>query len=72
MAQKWKSPQTASDPYLLGPIPAELQEVTIDSAGLVAAAHQAGAGKAFIAYLASPRSSLAISATGLEPIVQPQ
>ena len=67
MAQKWEI--AANGLPLLGPIPAELQKVTIDSAGLVAAAHQAGAGKAFIAYLASPRSSLAISATGLEPIV---
>jgi molybdate transport system substrate-binding protein len=56
----------------LGPIPAELQKVTIYSAGVVTGAHQVEAGKAFIAYLASPRSSPAISETGLEPIVQPQ
>ena len=56
----------------LGPIPAELQKVTIFSAGVVAGARQAEAGKAFIAYLASPRSAPAIAETGLEPIVQPQ
>jgi molybdate transport system substrate-binding protein len=56
----------------LGPIPAELQKVTILSAGVVAGARQAEAGKAFIAYLASPRSAPAIAETGLEPIVQPQ
>lgn len=57
---------------LLGPIPVELQKVTIFSAGLVAGARQAEAGKAFIAYLASPRSAQAITESGLEPIVQPQ
>ena len=56
----------------LGPIPAELQKVTIFSAGVVAGARQAEAGKAFIAYLSSPRSASAITETGLEPIVQPQ
>jgi molybdate transport system substrate-binding protein len=56
----------------LGPIPAELQRVTIFSAGVVSGANQAKAGKAFIVYLASPRSSQAISETGLEPIVHPQ
>jgi hypothetical protein len=39
---------------------------------MVTGAHQVEAGKAFIAYLASLRSSPAISETGLEPIVQPQ
>ncbi len=56
----------------LGPIPAELQKVTIFSAGVVAGARQAEAGKAFIAYLSSPSSASAITKTGLEPIVQPQ
>jgi hypothetical protein len=48
----------------LGPIPAELQKVTIFSSGVVTGAHQVEAGKAFIAYLPSPRSSPAISETG--------
>jgi molybdate transport system substrate-binding protein len=56
----------------LGAIPAELQKVTIFSAGVVAGARQAEAGKAFIAYLASPRAAPAIAETGLEPIAQPQ
>src|SRR5271165_4320263 len=53
---------------LLGPIPAELQKATIFSAGVVAGSHQADAGTAFIAYLASPDSAPAIAETGLEPI----
>ena len=57
---------------LLGPIPAELQKVTVFSAGVVAGARRAQAGRAFIAYLASPRSAPAIAESGLEPIAQPQ
>ena len=53
---------------LLGPMPAELQKATIFSAGVVAGSHQAAAGIAFIAYLASPDSAPAIAETGLEPI----
>ena len=54
---------------LLGPIPAELQKVTVFSAGVVTGSHQADAGKAFIAYLASSSSAPAIAGTGLEPVV---
>jgi molybdate transport system substrate-binding protein len=54
---------------LLGPIPAELQKVTVYSAGVVTGSHQADAGKAFIAYLASSSSAPAIAGTGLEPVV---
>ena len=54
----------------LGPIPAELQKVTIFSAGVVAGSHRVDAGRAFIAYLASPRSAPAIAETGLKPIAK--
>lgn len=55
---------------LIGPVPAELQKVRIFSADVVGA-HQFQAGKAFIAYLASPCSAPAINETGLEPVAQP-
>jgi molybdate transport system substrate-binding protein len=55
---------------LLGPLPPEVQKVTIFSAGIVVGAEELDAGKALIAFLASPAASKAIMDSGLEPITQ--
>jgi len=53
---------------LLGPIPAEVNEVTLYTAGVVAGAKAAPAGQAFINFLASPAAAAAIDSTGLEAV----
>jgi molybdate transport system substrate-binding protein len=53
---------------LLGPLPCDVQKVTIFSAGIVAGAEEPDAGKALIAFLASPAAAKAIMDSGLEPI----
>ena len=53
---------------LLGPLPSEVQKVTIFSAGIVVGAKEPDAGKALITFLASPAAAKAIADSGLEPI----
>jgi molybdate transport system substrate-binding protein len=53
---------------LLGPLPSELQQDTIYSAGMVANSHEPIAALALIQFLASPAASPAIVASGMEPI----
>ena len=53
---------------LLGPLPSEVQKVTIFAAGIVVGAEEPDAGKALIAFLASPGAAKAIMDSGLEPI----
>ena len=55
---------------IVGPLPAEVQRVTIFSAGIAARAAHGEAGRALIRYLASPAAHAAIRETGLEPISQ--
>jgi molybdate transport system substrate-binding protein len=52
----------------LGPLPSEVQKVTIFSAGIVVGAKEADAGKTLITFLASPAAAKAITDSGLEPI----
>ena len=52
---------------LLGPLPAELQQVTVFTAGVGTASKQAAAAGAFIAYLKSPAAASVIKAKGLDP-----
>ena len=53
---------------IVGPIPAEVQSITIYSAGIAAAStHQAEA-HALIAFLSSPAAAAAIRATGMDPV----
>ena len=54
---------------IVGPLPAELQRVTIFSAGLAANAKKPDAAKALIACLAGPAAAPAISKSGLDPVV---
>lgn len=53
---------------LLGPLPPELQKVTVFSAGVVTTSREPEAAKALIAFLASPAAADAIKKSGLEPI----
>jgi molybdate transport system substrate-binding protein len=51
---------------LVGILPAEVEEITLFSAGVVVGAKEAAAGQALISFLASPAAVAAIEATGLE------
>jgi molybdate transport system substrate-binding protein len=53
---------------LVGPLPAELQKITIFSAGIVVGAREPDAARALIAFLASPTAAAAIRDSGLEPM----
>jgi molybdate transport system substrate-binding protein len=53
---------------IVGPLPDELQKVTVFSAGIASVSKQPDAGRALIKFLASPAASAAIIKTGLEPI----
>ena len=53
---------------IVGPLPPELQQITVFSAGIAMVAQQPEAGKALIQFLASPAASAAMVNSGLEPI----
>jgi molybdate transport system substrate-binding protein len=53
---------------VVGPIPDEVQEITVFSAGIVVSGKEHEAGRALIRYLASPASCATIKQTGLDPI----
>jgi len=53
---------------IVGPLPDELQKVTVFSAGIASVSKEAEAGKALIKFLASPGARDAIIQSGLEPI----
>ncbi len=52
---------------MVGPLPDELQLVTILSAGIGATGKELETVKAFIAYMSSPDAIAVIKAKGLEP-----
>jgi molybdate transport system substrate-binding protein len=52
---------------LVGPLPPELQRVTLFSAGIAAGAREPEAARDLIRFLSSPAAAAAISATGLDP-----
>jgi molybdate transport system substrate-binding protein len=52
----------------VGPIPAELQKITVFSAGIAASAKDPSAAKTLIEFLASPAAIAVIKKSGLEPI----
>jgi molybdate transport system substrate-binding protein len=56
---------------IVGKLPAELQKVTIFSAGIVATAKEPEAAAALIAFLASPAAAEAVTKSGLEPMTPP-
>ena len=54
----------------VGPLPAEVQQVTIFSAGIAVGAKEPEAAKALIKYFTSADAAPVIAKTGLEPISQ--
>jgi molybdate transport system substrate-binding protein len=52
---------------LLGPLPAELQAMTVISAGIVMTANQPDGARALFKFLTSPAAATVIKATGMEP-----
>ncbi len=56
---------------LVGPLPPELQQVTVFSAGVTANAQHPDAARALIAYLASPAAAPAIRDSGMDPAGAP-
>jgi molybdate transport system substrate-binding protein len=56
---------------IVGPLPPELQRVTVFSAGLASNAREPEAAKALIACLAAPAAAPAVTKSGLEPIARP-
>jgi molybdate transport system substrate-binding protein len=57
---------------VVGPLPDEVQKITIFSAGIVTGSKDPDAAKSLITFLASPAATQAIIASGLEPIKQPR
>jgi molybdate transport system substrate-binding protein len=57
---------------LVGPLPPDLQKITIFSAGIVVGSKEAEAAKALIAFLASPAAAAAIRESGMEPMKEGQ
>ena len=53
---------------IVGPLPPELQQITIFSAGIASVSKEPEAGKALISFLASPAARDAIVKSGMEPI----
>jgi molybdate transport system substrate-binding protein len=53
---------------LVGPLPPELQKVTVYSAGIATVSKEPEAGRALIKFLASPAARNAIIKSGMEPI----
>jgi molybdate transport system substrate-binding protein len=52
----------------VGPLPREVQKVTVFSAGIASGAKHPDAARALIKFLASPDAAPAIQKSGLEPI----
>src|SRR5258708_1267792 len=53
---------------IVGPLPADLQKITVFSAGIATVSKEPDAGKALIKFLASPAARAEIIKSGLEPI----
>ncbi len=56
--------------HYVGPLPAELQRVTVFSAGVAAGTKNPDAARALIRFLASPEAASAIEKSGMEPIIR--
>ena len=55
---------------LLGPLPDEIQKVTVFSAGIARGARDPDAARAFVRFLASAPAAAAMKAKGLDPVPQ--
>lgn len=56
---------------MLGPIPDEVQSVTVFSAGVVAGTQHEAAARALIGFLSSPQAASAVRESGMDPIAKP-
>ncbi len=56
---------------IVGPLPDELQRITVFSAGIATGSKEPEAGRALIKYLASPAARDAIIKSGMDPIAAP-
>ena len=56
---------------VVGPLPADVQRVTVFSAGLGSGGANPAGGRALIAFLASPAAAVAIARSGMEPVAKP-
>jgi molybdate transport system substrate-binding protein len=56
---------------IVGPLPADVQKISVFAAGVFRAARNPGGAKALIAYLADPGLAGVVTATGLEPAHRP-
>jgi molybdate transport system substrate-binding protein len=54
---------------VVGPLPKEVQKITVFSAALSSTAREPDAGRALIAFLASAQAAPVIRRTGLEPVI---
>ena len=54
---------------IIGPLPSELQKVTVFSAGIATVSKEPAAGKTLIKFLASPEARAEIVKSGMEPIL---
>lgn len=55
---------------IVGPLPAEIQKVTVFSAGISSTSAEPDTARALIKFLASPAAAPAIAKTGIEPVNQ--
>lgn len=53
---------------VVGPLPAELQKITLFSGGIVSGAQHADAAKALLTFLGSPAAAAVIAKTGMDPM----
>ena len=53
---------------IVGPLPDELQKITVFSAGIASVSKEPDAGKALIKFLASPAARAEIVKSGMDPI----
>lgn len=56
---------------VVGPLPPEVQRVTVFSAAAVAGSANPSGGRALIAFLSSPAASAAIAKSGMDPVTPP-
>lgn len=61
---------SAKGVQVVGPLPGELENWLVNTAGVSAAAKEPEAAKAFIKYLATPEAAAVIKAKGMEPLAR--
>ena len=57
---------------IVGPLPDDVQKISVFAAGIFSAARNLDGAKKLITYLADPRLAGVVSSTGLEPVTRPR